>query len=175
MTDYNKLVEQAREAASSEWSNVAANHVRDLLAGLADAVERLQELNKRLETEANKHRDIASEAIGRMTDAEHREKKLTDGIREHERVVRQQPSPILSGDADLRLWSLLDVASDDKRPWRNNDCPHGYGFDDCCHDPNECRDESLDEIVRISEEVGLYDDPVPYRALEGSEGGEDDK
>ena len=33
---------------------------------------------------------------------------------------------------------LLDVATDDKRPWRNNDCPHGYGFDDCCHDPSVC-------------------------------------
>ena len=34
-------------------------------------------------------------------------------------------------------------------------------------------DDALDEIVRVSEEAGLYDDPpVPYRALEGSEGGE---
>ena len=34
-------------------------------------------------------------------------------------------------------------------------------------------DDALDEIVRVSDEAGLYDDPVPYRALEGSEGGED--
>ena len=34
-------------------------------------------------------------------------------------------------------------------------------------------DDCLDEIVRVSEEAGLYDPPVPYRALEGSEGGED--
>ena len=59
----------------------------------------------------------------------------------------------------LQARSLLDVATDDKAPWRNNDCPHGYGFDDCCHHPSEC--------------VATDDPPVPYRALEGSEGGED--
>ena len=29
-------------------------------------------------------------------------------------------------------------------PWRN-DCPHGYGFDDCCHDPDVCDGEEPDE------------------------------
>ena len=92
--------------------------------------------------------------------------RLVDGIREHREYVLRE----VGGDeeaqteGDLRLWSLLDgsllaLATDDKDPWRNNGCPHGFGFDDCCHDPSEC--------------VATDDPPVPYRALEGSEGGED--
>ena len=91
MSNYNKLVEQVRELErNSRLANDMMNtgEVMVLVSKLADAVERLQELNKRLETEANKHRDIASEAIGRMTDAEHREKKLADGIREERDAAR---------------------------------------------------------------------------------------
>ncbi|MCA1799708.1 MAG: hypothetical protein LC650_00110 [Actinobacteria bacterium] len=34
-------------------------------------------------------------------------RRLQEGIRAHEAVVRQQQNPILSGEADLQLWSLV--------------------------------------------------------------------
>lgn len=34
---------------------------------------------------------------------------------------------------ELMRLALVDAG----QPWRN-DCPHGYGFDDCCHDPDVC-------------------------------------
>ena len=94
--------------------------------------------------------------------------RLVDGIRGHsEEWAFVTEGDVVSGagmESNDRLWSLLDgsllaLATDDKDPWRNNGCPHGFGFDDCCHDPSEC--------------VATDDPPVPYRALEGSEGGED--
>ena len=94
----------------------------------------------------------------------------------------------------LTLSGALGVAGDDSKPWRNNDCPHGYGFDDCCHDPSECvagddpcGHDSIDTFAsgagrRVDVCMGCkrvefwnVSDPVPYRALEGSEGGEDDR
>ena len=79
--------------------------------------------------------------------------------------------------------ALLDVAGDDtehRYSYRDQDeglsrCVCGGVWSDEGCDLVVSGDDALDEIVRVSEEAGLHDDdpPVPYRALEGSEGGED--
>ena len=125
--------------------------------------------------------------------------RLTDGIR----FLVNTYDPYEAPDASMpvRELRLLDVAGDDTGArwlYRHRDGTEAYveklpggqwqhewiedgevQVHDTPPPPEWVRirrvagDDALDEIVRVSEEAGLYDDPVPYRALEGSEGGED--
>ena len=57
--DTTRLVEQAREVSSShgQWDAGGANYVRTLLAGLADAVERLRWDRRMLNAEVRRLRE----------------------------------------------------------------------------------------------------------------------
>ena len=127
----------------------------DCMRGLlADTEADLQEARAELDAARTGHRAavrVLSQTLGERDRLADERRAIIDCLNLYgDRVVHE---------ALTAAGLLLDVATDDKRPWRNNDCPHGYGFDDCCHDPSEC--------------VATDDPPVPYRALEGSEGGED--
>ena len=103
------------------------------------------ELTAELDAARTAHRA----AVRALSQALGQRDRLADGIREHKRGVLKlwtsQWRRYRDTDPDADLWSLLALATDDREPWRNNDCPHGYGFDDCCHDPDVCDREEPDE------------------------------
>ena len=100
--------------------------------------------------------------------------RLVDGIRGHsEEWAFVTEGDVVSGagmESNDRLWSLLDVAGDDHLC----ECGHtlqavGPGG------PYRCVMGCKYQAARDRTVEAGDDPPVPYRALEGSEGGEDDR
>jgi hypothetical protein len=137
MNDDKALVEQARELLGRHpRSDVVSTHATDLLAGLADEVERLQRDYVDANERANDNFDFALMEQERSIKARARVAALEAGLQrafEEGRNVAPDANDDVASAIEFWAWSLLDAGQ--------------HHRDDGC----------LDEVVGVSEDAGLYD------------------